>query len=160
MASSESQKQISATLMVDDKKNKVLYAEAGKDFVGVLLSIFTLPLGTVSKLLMSKDSSVEARKFNCITSLRRSVEYQDSKYFNSDSDKEILLKPKNLMGYLNRQTVSDSDDTTAVLYHFGGFLRETACFVVSNDQLVMSGLPETTLKEYEKNNALLSIFIQ
>ncbi|KAI9107948.1 hypothetical protein K1719_020821 [Acacia pycnantha] len=50
MSSSENQKQISLTLVVDKKKQKVLYAEAGKDFLDVLLSFLTLPLGTISRL--------------------------------------------------------------------------------------------------------------
>lgn len=40
--------QVPLTFMVDKERKKVLYAEAGKDFVDVLFSFLTLPLGTIA----------------------------------------------------------------------------------------------------------------
>ena len=42
---------LSMRLLVDAKAGRVLYAEAGKDVVDLLLSFLTLPLATVVKLL-------------------------------------------------------------------------------------------------------------
>lgn len=41
----------SLRLLVDKKKNKVVLAEAGKEFVDVLFSFLTLPMGTVARLV-------------------------------------------------------------------------------------------------------------
>lgn len=46
-------------VLVDKETNKVLFAEAGKDFVDVLLSFLTLPMGTIARLV-AKDSKLEA----------------------------------------------------------------------------------------------------
>ncbi|RHN46370.1 hypothetical protein MtrunA17_Chr7g0241501 [Medicago truncatula] len=48
--------------MVDKESNKVLYPEAVKDFVDVLFSFFTLPLGTIARLVAT-DSNIEAVQF-------------------------------------------------------------------------------------------------
>ncbi|KAJ0103574.1 hypothetical protein Patl1_06259 [Pistacia atlantica] len=42
-------------LLIDTKGKKVLFAEAGKDFVDFLFYIFSLPVGTVVKLLERED---------------------------------------------------------------------------------------------------------
>lgn len=44
-------------VMVNKVKAKVLYAEAGKDFVDVLFSFLTLPLGTIGRLV-AKESNI------------------------------------------------------------------------------------------------------
>jgi hypothetical protein len=60
-------------------KNKVLYAECGKDFVDVLFSFLTLPLGTIARLVAT-DSNMKAVKFGSISSLYQSVENLDQQY--------------------------------------------------------------------------------
>lgn len=49
MANSEST--VSLKLLVDSKRHKVLFAEAGKDFVDFLFTLLSLPVGTVIRLL-------------------------------------------------------------------------------------------------------------
>jgi len=51
--------------MVVKERSKVLYAEAGKDFVDVLFSFLTLPLGTIA-VLVAKESNIEAVEFGSI----------------------------------------------------------------------------------------------
>ncbi|CAJ2670637.1 unnamed protein product [Trifolium pratense] len=55
-------------VLVDNERNKVVYAEAGKDFVDALFSFLTLPLGTIARLV-AKESNVEAVRFGSISSL-------------------------------------------------------------------------------------------
>ncbi|XP_054783075.1 uncharacterized protein LOC129290353 [Prosopis cineraria] len=91
MAAYEAMEQISLTLVVDKTTNKVLYAEAGNGFLDILLSFFTMPLGTISTLVRKK-SSVQPCKFGCIGSLHCSAENLDSKSFlNYDEGKDDLL---------------------------------------------------------------------
>ncbi|KAF7825582.1 DUF674 family protein [Senna tora] len=52
MASSKTPQKISLRLMVDKERNRVIFAEAGKDFVDVLFSFLTLPLGTIARLVL------------------------------------------------------------------------------------------------------------
>jgi hypothetical protein len=41
-------------LTVHKETNKVLFAEAGKDFVDILISFLTLPLGTIARLVAKR----------------------------------------------------------------------------------------------------------
>ncbi|RWR83869.1 hypothetical protein CKAN_01264400 [Cinnamomum micranthum f. kanehirae] len=61
-------KQMSLTLLVDKERNRVIYAESGKDFVEILLSFLTLPIGTVLKL------SGKQSKMGSLTMLCKSLE--------------------------------------------------------------------------------------
>ncbi|KAK9136833.1 hypothetical protein Sjap_007427 [Stephania japonica] len=49
------QKPITLKLLVDNKSNRVLFAEAKKDFVDFLLALSTLPLGSITRFLTTKD---------------------------------------------------------------------------------------------------------
>ncbi|KAK9155652.1 hypothetical protein Sjap_003132 [Stephania japonica] len=42
-------------LLVDNKSNRVLFIEAKKDFVDFLLALSTLPLGSITRFLTTKD---------------------------------------------------------------------------------------------------------
>ncbi|MCI18299.1 hypothetical protein A2U01_0039453, partial [Trifolium medium] len=42
---------VSLKLLLNEKGNKVLFAEAGNDFVDVLFSFLTMPLGTIARLV-------------------------------------------------------------------------------------------------------------
>ncbi|XP_074287245.1 uncharacterized protein LOC141612382 [Silene latifolia] len=79
---------LSLTLLIDSKANKVLFAEAGKDFVDFLFHILSLPVGTVVKLLN------ESATVGCIGSLYKSVESLNSEYFQANVNKNDVLKPK------------------------------------------------------------------
>ncbi|KAJ0045926.1 hypothetical protein Pint_06197 [Pistacia integerrima] len=58
-------------LLIDTKGKKVLFAEASKDFVDFLLYRFSLPVGTVVKLLIGKSSphreSKTRKLYTCAT---------------------------------------------------------------------------------------------
>ena len=74
-------------LLVDAKAGRVLYAEAGKDVVDLLLSFLTLPLATVVKLL-----SADAMP-GCVANLYGSVERLDAAYVRSADARAALLAP-------------------------------------------------------------------
>ncbi|XP_074289556.1 uncharacterized protein LOC141614715 [Silene latifolia] len=75
-------------LLVDSKANKVLFAEAGKDFVDFLFHILSLSVGTVVKLLN------ESGMVGSVGSLYKSVESLSSDYFQANLNKDAVLKPK------------------------------------------------------------------
>ncbi|CAK7325622.1 unnamed protein product [Dovyalis caffra] len=75
------------TLLVDAERNKVVFAEAGKDFVDFLLNLLALPVGTVIRLL-TKETMV-----GCIANLYDSLEKLNESYLQSNQNKDFLLKP-------------------------------------------------------------------
>ncbi|KAK4268660.1 hypothetical protein QN277_025280 [Acacia crassicarpa] len=109
-------KQITVRIVVDKEENKVLYAEAGKDFVDVLLSFLTLPLGTIARLV-DKDSNMRPLRFGCISSLYQSLANLDPKYWNSETCKQMLLQPRNAMERFNRRLKINIDDTEPTKFY-------------------------------------------
>ncbi|GMI87146.1 hypothetical protein like AT5G43240 [Hibiscus trionum] len=84
---------VSLKLMIDPKSNRLLFAEAGKDFVDFLFYIMSLPVGTVMKLLGEQGT------VGCIGNIYGSIENLDDSYILSAPEKEMLLKPM-LTNYL------------------------------------------------------------
>ncbi|MBA0750003.1 hypothetical protein Gogos_003871 [Gossypium gossypioides] len=79
---------VSLKLLIDCKSNKVLFAEAGKDFVDFLFNLLSLPLGTVIKLL--KTNSM----VGSLGSLYESIEKLSETYMHPNQNKDSLLNPR------------------------------------------------------------------
>ncbi|KAJ4802895.1 DUF674 family protein [Rhynchospora pubera] len=78
---------LTLSLTIDESSNKVLFAEVGKDFIDVLFSFLTLPLGTLVRL--SDKNSIP-----CLDNLYKSVEDLAGEYFKTAPCKEMLLGPR------------------------------------------------------------------
>lgn len=87
-------KPMTITLMVAKKGRKIMYAEAGKDFVDLLFSFLMIPAGAIAKqALVSKGTKGEDQtKTCCIKNLYESVQNLAPSLLKAD--KEILLDPK------------------------------------------------------------------
>ncbi|KAJ6818791.1 uncharacterized protein M6B38_131600 [Iris pallida] len=83
-----SAKKITMKLLVDKERSRVVYAEADKDFVDILFSFLTLPLGTIVKVL-NKQSTL-----GCMDNLYESVEKLDIRYLQTEACKSMLLHPR------------------------------------------------------------------
>ncbi|XP_056690423.1 uncharacterized protein [Spinacia oleracea] len=88
MAEQSESKVISLKLLIDTKANKVLFAEAGKEFVDFLFHIMSLPIGTVINLL-NVNSMVGS-----LGALYKSIDSLSSDYFQPNLSKETVLKPR------------------------------------------------------------------
>lgn len=102
-------------VLVDKERNRVVYAEAGKDFIDVLFSFLTLPLGTIARLV-AKDSNIEPVKFGSISSLHQSVSDLDQQYLTNQTCKEMLLNPRNSMEPYCHKLKLNIDDTEPMQY--------------------------------------------
>ncbi|GAU50824.1 hypothetical protein TSUD_177630 [Trifolium subterraneum] len=111
--------QVPLTVFVDKERNKVLYAEAGNDFVDALFSFLTLPLGTIARLV-AKDSNIEPVRFGSISSLYQSVsDLDEEEHLWNQTCKEMLLKPRSSMESFCRCMKLKIDDTdTEQMKHF------------------------------------------
>jgi hypothetical protein len=83
---------VSLKLFIDKKRQRVLFAETDKEFVDFLLSIFTLPVGTVTRLLKEGGGML-----GCLPNLYRSFESLSVTHVQPDTDKGFLLQPKVFM---------------------------------------------------------------
>ncbi|RZB52750.1 uncharacterized protein LOC114395765 [Glycine soja] len=131
MATDEQVHKVSLKVLVDKEKNKVIFAEAGKDFVDALLSILTLPLGTIARLV-AKESNIPPVKFGSLSSLYESVSHLEDKYLRTQTCKEMLLQPRNSMESYCQHVKLNIDDTEPTKYFLCANLN---CSIVSGRQL-------------------------
>ncbi|KAL3506064.1 hypothetical protein ACH5RR_031446 [Cinchona calisaya] len=97
MASSDEEKgtTVGLKLLVDKKRNKVVAAEANKDFVDILLSFLTLPLGTIVRATKDQPAGMDTSLMRCMYNLYESVENLSTDNFLTETCKTILLNPRN-----------------------------------------------------------------
>jgi hypothetical protein len=79
-------------LLVDEESNKVIFAEAGKDFVDILCSFLTFPLGTITRLVQ-KNSNTGPVTIGCLNTLYQSMAVLDKECTKTETSKEMLLQP-------------------------------------------------------------------
>jgi hypothetical protein len=84
---------LSLKLFIDRKSQRLLFAEVDNEFVDFLFSIFTLPVGAVTRLLKEADGG---GMVGCLPSLYRSIENLSVNYIQI-IDKYFLLEPKVIM---------------------------------------------------------------
>lgn len=122
--------------VVDQKNKKVAFAESGKEFVDVLLSFLTLPLGTIVRLL-GKESSL-----GCFDELYKSVESLDASHFQTKACKNMLLRPLSAAGNLYKDLVVRIDDTN---HRNVWVCRQRECF---SDTFQYSSVPDVPCGQY------------
>nr|XP_043617679.1 uncharacterized protein LOC122589448 [Erigeron canadensis] len=97
---------ISLKLLVDKKGQKVLFAEATKEFADFLFHIFSLPIGTLVELLGSKQM------VGCLGKLKESIDNFNGTYLQPGIKKEDILNPKTAYN-ANTLLLSDDDDASS-----------------------------------------------
>ncbi|KAK8916495.1 hypothetical protein KSP39_PZI022661 [Platanthera zijinensis] len=85
---SSSSSKIEVKFLIDKEQQRVVFAEAGSDFVDLLFSFLTLPLGRIVRLLGKKSG------WGSLDSLYESVEQLDAKLFQTEACKKMLLNPR------------------------------------------------------------------
>ncbi|XP_028785498.1 uncharacterized protein LOC114741413 [Neltuma alba] len=109
MASSSSSK-VSLKLLIDTNAERVLFAEASKEFVDFLFNLFRLPVGTVTRLLTTNGM------VGCLGKLYKSIENLSDDYLNNPKQsKDIVLRPRSplVSGYLLPPSVYKKVDTNS-----------------------------------------------
>ncbi|XP_054786157.1 uncharacterized protein LOC129292605 [Prosopis cineraria] len=92
LSPSTSMSKMSLKLLVDTKAERLLFAEASKDFIDFLFNLHRLPIGAVTNLL-TKTNMVGS-----LGKLYESIENLSNTYLLQQSqDKDMLLKPKTLI---------------------------------------------------------------
>jgi hypothetical protein len=119
----KTEEHVSLKLLLNENGNKVLFAEAGKDFVDILCSFLTMPLGTIARLV-EKESTIGPVTVGCLNSLYKSVADMDQCCFSTDTIKQMLLQPINFaVDYCNTLKLN-IDDTQPTNYFTCVFFYE------------------------------------
>ncbi|KAL7084925.1 hypothetical protein ACP275_14G252200 [Erythranthe tilingii] len=129
---------VSLKLLIDEQGERVLFAEAGKEFVDFLFHILSLPMSTVINLV-GKQGMVGS-----VSNIYESVQNLNQAYIQPDKTKDSLLKPAvnfsapPLLKAFNHASSSSSS---------GGFVKGVVTYMVMDDLVVnpMSAITSITL---------------
>ncbi|KAA8545470.1 hypothetical protein F0562_020254 [Nyssa sinensis] len=102
---SSDDRQISLKLVIDKPNNRVLYAEAGEDFVDLLFSFLTIPLAYFFKKFPELPFKGSLR--NLYDNIQ---DLGDSWFFKSKEMKETLVNPKLAPGLAQHNQLIDLDE--------------------------------------------------
>ncbi|KAK1419599.1 hypothetical protein QVD17_28804 [Tagetes erecta] len=125
---------VTLKLLVDKTTQRVLFAEAGKDFIDFLFSLLALPVGTVIKLLDNKNM------IGGLFNVYKSVSDLNNDYIQSNQNKDVLLKPKFTLPFaspqvplLSNESFSPSLSSSTATNSSAVYYKCTSC---SNNGLV------------------------
>ncbi|KAL7169773.1 hypothetical protein ACSBR2_034749 [Camellia fascicularis] len=107
--------EVSVRILIDEEKKRVVCAEAGNDFVDILFSFLTLPMGTIVRLIRNQQSSQEAQ-IGCMNSLYQSVENLSTSYLQTDACRDMLLHPRTPCETICSGLKVNIDDTKPTKY--------------------------------------------
>ncbi|CAH8306371.1 unnamed protein product [Eruca vesicaria subsp. sativa] len=149
MAESSEKTKLSLRLLIDEEKNKVVLAEAGKDFVDVLFSFLTLPMGTIVRLLEKHRTSPQV-VVGCFNNLYKSVSDMGLENFQTEACKQILLFPRSVNHEKYMKIKLRVDDTEAIKYFVCGGFGYSQChenlYSISNtEECECRGIPNSKI---------------
>ncbi|KAB2607032.1 hypothetical protein D8674_006749 [Pyrus ussuriensis x Pyrus communis] len=83
---------ISLKALVNKERNQIMFIESENDFIDVVLSFLTIPMGTIIRLAPNQSVPLE---IGCMKNLYASVENMDVKHFRHKACRDMLLCPPN-----------------------------------------------------------------
>ncbi|XP_059648234.1 uncharacterized protein LOC132294408 [Cornus florida] len=87
----EASQSLSLKVLVDEETDQVVFAESDNDFVDVLFSFMTMPIGNIIRLILQQAFKWE---IGCLNNLYESIENLDDKHLQSVGCKDMLLRPR------------------------------------------------------------------
>uniref|UniRef100_A0A5B7AKQ9 DUF674 family protein n=1 Tax=Davidia involucrata TaxID=16924 RepID=A0A5B7AKQ9_DAVIN len=114
MAANGALQSVSLKVVVLEERNQVAFVEAGKEFVDVLVSFMTMPIGMIVRL--SRDHLKD--EMGCLKNLYNSIEKLDkAKLVRSAECKDMLLCPRSAAEFHYRKLKLDLIDRSANEYY-------------------------------------------
>lgn len=105
-------------VVIHKQEQRVLYAEANSDFVDILFSFLTMPVGTIVRLL-SKPARTSSQQpaIGSLNNLYESVANLEAKNFAQGACKDILLNTRNSAEAECRKLKINVDDIIPIKYY-------------------------------------------
>ncbi|KAA8543792.1 hypothetical protein F0562_022031 [Nyssa sinensis] len=122
-------KGISLKALVDKGNNRIVFAESDVNFVDVLFSLLTMPLGTVIRLTRNHPPTGE---IGCMNNLYSSIENLDVQSLFTEACKTMLLHPQNEAETHCRSLKLRIDDSEPIRYFMCSSGHYDKCRSVSN----------------------------
>ncbi|KAJ0021632.1 hypothetical protein Pint_32630 [Pistacia integerrima] len=109
-------KPISLKALVDKESKKVIFAESDEEFIDVLFSFLTMPMGTIIRLIRNRPPTVG---IGCMNNLYECIENLDVQLFRTEACKKMLLYPRNAAADQCRRLKLNVDETEPLRYFLG-----------------------------------------
>ncbi|CAL2263791.1 unnamed protein product [Prunus armeniaca] len=142
---------ISVKLVVSKSKKMVCYAEAGEDFVSLLFSFLTLPLGFILKNM--KDGSLRG----CISHLYKTIQDLDGQYMISNHHNEMILDPKLVPGFCYKNSLLGIEETSYYYDRNGMFTTDRSLISWEPSQLKVIGNMDNSVLGFLKGPAMFVV---
>ncbi|PQP94320.1 uncharacterized protein Pyn_00413 [Prunus yedoensis var. nudiflora] len=118
-------------LTVSVSKNIVCYAEAGEDFVNLLFSFLTVPLGFIIKHM--RDASFKG----CIDQLHKWVKDLDEQHLKSNYHREIILSLEIYPGFCYENCLLGIEDGPVASYYYAYWLDGRLRDILATDKTLI-----------------------
>ncbi|XP_058182805.1 uncharacterized protein LOC131300824 [Rhododendron vialii] len=138
-----SEAKVTLKLLIDTKRKKVLFAEAGKDFVDFLFNLLHLPVGTVVRLL------TEQTMVGTLGKLYESIQNLSETYFQPNQTKVSVLKPKALLSATQVPLLSLEGGTSAAKTYYACSYSTSHPYVADNARAVCPSCGNKLTREYQ-----------
>nr|GMD43392.1 uncharacterized protein LOC109182299 [Ipomoea batatas] len=125
MAAKQQESRLSLKLLIDEKSNRVVAAEAHKEFVEILFSFLTLPMGTIIRVTSSGDTKNPVTTIGCMNNLYRAVEKLSIENWETENCKTMVLHPQNPLGNYCQKLEVNIDDSWPVTNYWCYWCRST-----------------------------------
>lgn len=137
---------ISLKALVDKGSNKIIFVECGNDFLDVLFSFLTFPMGTIIKL--GRNHSVESVpvEIGCMKNLYASVENTDVQQFHNEVCRDKLLCLRNAAESHYKNLKLKIDNGESIRYFL---CPDWNCLGVSENKLLLSQFKGNLLSLYK-----------
>ncbi|KAJ0020988.1 hypothetical protein Pint_32626 [Pistacia integerrima] len=109
-------KPISLKALVDKVSKNIIFAESNEEFIDVLFSFLTMPMGTIIRLIRNRPPTMG---IGCMNNLYECIENLDVKLFRTESCKKMLLYPRNAAAVQCRRLQLNVDQTEPPRYFLG-----------------------------------------
>ncbi|KAK1398294.1 hypothetical protein POM88_008157 [Heracleum sosnowskyi] len=111
-----SEVEIPLKVVIDKHKERVVFAEANSDFVDILFSFLTMPMGTIVRLLNKHLEYSKPPPIGNFNNLYETVVNFDAKYFVTSENKDWLVTTSNNAGPECQSLKINIDDTNLRKY--------------------------------------------
>nr|GMD44995.1 uncharacterized protein LOC109182299 [Ipomoea batatas] len=100
---------VSLKLLIDEKTNRVVAAEAEKDFVDMLFSFLTFPMGTIIRVTSREQVKIPVT-IGCMNNLYRSIQNSPVNW-HTQLCKTMVLNPRNPCAFYCNKLKMNIDDS-------------------------------------------------